>query len=71
MFVNTKTAARILGLSQYELRRGYKQGVYPAIQIGGGDERKTLRWDVNLMRDTLVSLATHGKHNIADGGNEK
>lgn len=71
MFVNTKTAARILGLSQYELRRGYKQGIYPAIQIGCGDERKTLRWDIDILRETLSSMATHGFLNIAEGENKQ
>lgn len=70
MFVNTKTAARILGLSQYELRRGYKQGIYPAVQIGGGGERKTLRWDVDLLRETLVSMSTQGMSEHFKGGGE-
>lgn len=53
MLVSTKKAAELTGLSQYELRRGFRQGRYPAIVIGSGDERKTLRWNVELLQKVL------------------
>lgn len=34
MLVNIKEAAKITGLSEYELRRGVKQGKYPFIKAG-------------------------------------
>ena len=51
MLVNTKQAAKATGLSEYELRRGWKEGVYPALLIGQGDQRRRLRWDI----DALIS----------------
>ena len=49
MLVNTKQAARATGLSEYELRRGWKAGVYPALLIGQGDQRRRLRWDIDAL----------------------
>lgn len=34
MLINIKEAAKITGLSEYELRRGVKQGKYPFIKAG-------------------------------------
>ena len=52
-FVNTKAAARATGLSEWELRVGFKQGLYPALEIGRGDRRRTLRWDLDLLQEAL------------------
>ena len=52
-FVNTKRAAQETGLSEYELRIGFKQGRYPALEIGRGDRRRSLRWDLDILRDSL------------------
>ncbi len=52
-FVNTRTAAQSIGISEYELRTGYKQGRYPALEIGRGSRRRSLRWDIDLLRKTL------------------
>lgn len=49
MFVNTKSAARLTGLTEYELRMGFKQGRYPALEIGRGTRRRSLRWDVEKL----------------------
>ena len=35
-FVNTHDAARAVGLSEWELRAGFKEGRYPALEIGRG-----------------------------------
>ena len=53
MLVSTKKAARELGLSEYELRRGYLEGKYPAIEIGVGKRAKRLRWNIDLVRATI------------------
>ncbi len=51
--LTTKQASEIFGLSEYELRRGYKEGIYPAIEIGAGMEHKKLRWRYDLLEDAL------------------
>jgi len=52
-FVNTHEAAKKTGLSEYELRLGFKQGRYPALEIGRGDRRRSLRWDLDVLREAL------------------
>lgn len=47
--VSTEKAAAATGLSCWELRRGFKAGDYPAIQIGRGDRAKRLRWDLDAL----------------------
>lgn len=60
-FVNTRTAAQCIGISEYELRTGFKQGRYPALEIGRGSRRRSLRWDIDLLRKALEErmLAEH------------
>lgn len=53
MFVCTEAAARAVGLSEYELRTGFKEGRYPALEIGRGSRRRALRWDVDVLRAAL------------------
>ncbi len=53
MLVNTRDAARMVGLSEYELRLGFKQGIYPALEIGRGDRRRSLRWNVEKLEAVL------------------
>ncbi len=55
MLVNTKAAARAVGLSEYELRIGFKRGDYPALEIGRGDRRRSLRWDVAKLEACLAA----------------
>lgn len=52
-FMNTRRASKLVGLSEYELRTGFKQGRYPALEIGRGSRRRSLRWDIDLLRKTL------------------
>lgn len=52
-FVNTQEAAQMTGLSEYELRAGFKQGRYPALEIGRGSRRRSLRWDLDVLRAAL------------------
>ena len=58
MFVNTKKAAKATNLSENELRNGFKQGRYPALEIGRGDRRRSLRWDLDLLNEALRKQMT-------------
>ena len=53
MLICTKKAAELTGLSEYELRYGFKQGLYPALEIGRGSRRKSLRWDPDILRQAI------------------
>ncbi len=53
MLVTTAKASADTGLSEWELRRGYKEGIYPAILIGRGERARRLRWDLDLLRDAI------------------
>lgn len=53
MLINTKQAAELTGLSEYELRYGFKRGLYPALEIGRGSRRKSLRWDADILQQAL------------------
>lgn len=53
MLVTTARAAIETGLSEWELRRGYKEGIYPAILIGRGDRARRLRWDLELLQEAI------------------
>ena len=61
MLVSTAIASKHTGLSQYELRRGYKQGRYPAIVIGEGEERMRLRWNLDTL-DACIQDIMKEKH---------
>ncbi len=54
MLVTTKQAAKATGLSEYELRRGWKEGKYPALVIGRGDERRRLRWNLEALQAAIM-----------------
>lgn len=60
MLVSTDEAARRTGLSTYELRTGFKEGRYPALQIGRGDRRKSLRWDVDRLEAAIFESMRMG-----------
>ena len=53
MLKTTKEAAQAVGLSQYELRLGWKQGRYPALLIGREGERRRLRWDPDALQRAI------------------
>lgn len=53
MLICTKKAAELTGLSEYELRYGFKQGLYPALEVGRGIRRKSLRWDPEILQQAL------------------
>lgn len=51
----TKEAARATGLSEWELRVGFKQGRYPAIEIGHGERARRLRWNLDLLQQAITN----------------
>lgn len=52
--VNTKEAARAMGISEYSLRLGYKQGIYPALLIGSKDSKvRRLRWNLDALQEAI------------------
>ena len=53
MLINTRQAAELTGLSEYELRYGFKQGLYPALEVGRGSRRKSLRWDPDILQQAI------------------
>ncbi|MBQ6960158.1 MAG: hypothetical protein IJP78_04165 [Clostridia bacterium] len=54
MLVTTKQAAEATGLSEYELRRGFLEGKYPALVIGRGDQRRRLRWNLEALQAAIL-----------------
>lgn len=54
MLVTTKQAAKATGLSEYELRRGFLEGKYPALVIGRGDQRRRLRWNLEALQAAIL-----------------
>lgn len=65
MFLTTEKAAREVGLSAYELRLGFKEGRYPALEIGRGSRRRALRWDVDVLRAALEREMLDGRDDRA------
>ena len=55
MLVTTKQAAEATGLSEYELRRGFLEGKYPALVIGRGDQRRRLRWNLEALHAAIMA----------------
>ena len=53
MLVNTEKASQETGLSEYELRRGWAEGRYPALVIGRSDQRKRLRWNLETLETAI------------------
>lgn len=53
MLVCTKKAAELTGLSELELRNGFKRGLYPALEVGRGNRRKSLRWDPDILQQAI------------------
>ena len=58
MLVGTKEVSKATGLSMYELRRGFKEGIYPALEVGRGDRRRFLRWDLEVLQEALRAKMT-------------
>ena len=61
--VKTRKASEHTGLSEYELRRGFKEGRYPALVIGRGDQRRRLRWDLEALDAAIKKqMEERGNH---------
>lgn len=54
LLMTTAEAAEATGLSAYELRRGWKQGIYPAIEIGMGEKTNRLRWNMDALQEAIM-----------------
>lgn len=53
MLICTKKAAELTGLSELELRNGFKRGLYPSLEVGRGSRRKSLRWDPEVLQQAI------------------
>ena len=54
--LSTKEAAKAVGLSEYTLRLGYKQGIYPAMLIGNRDSQvRRLRWNLEALQEAIAN----------------
>ena len=53
--VGIKEAAKIVGISEWELARGARAGDYPHIKIGEG--RGKYLFNIDLLNETLVERA--------------
>lgn len=53
MLVSTAEAAEKTGLSELELRDGFKKGRYPALLIGKGEKNQRLRWDIGMLEESV------------------
>ena len=67
MLGTTKKASEVTGLSEYELRRGWKAGIYPALLIGSGDQRRRLRWNLEMLEAAIKRQMERGE----ESGNQK
>ena len=67
--VKLPEAAKQVGLSEYALRMGCKQGRYPHIVIGGAGVKKRILIDIELLEEYLEQEA---RDNVTykDGQNE-
>jgi len=56
----TEQASASTGLSAWELRRGFRAGWYPALEIGRGERARRLRWDLDLLQEAIRQRMTEG-----------
>lgn len=64
MLICTKKAAELTGLSELELRNGFKRGLYPALEVGRGSRRKSLRWDPDILQQAIRD-AMHARQAVS------
>lgn len=64
MLICTKKAAELTGLSELELRNGFKRGLYPALEVGRGSRRKSLRWDPEILQQAIRD-AMHARQAVS------
>ena len=64
MLVCTRKAAELTGLSELELRNGFKRGLYPALEIGRGSRRRALRWNPEILQQAIRD-AMHTRQTVS------
>lgn len=52
MLNTAEAAASIPGMTEHTLRMGYKQGIFPALQLGHGRGAKLL-WDLDMLQAAI------------------
>ena len=53
--LKAKEAAEVIGITEWELKRGYHAGEYPGIRIGEG--RGKFLFDIDLLKDVMTRRA--------------
>ena len=63
--LTTKEAALKTGLSEYELRLGFKQGRYPALCVGNESQRsRRLRWNLEILEEAIAEQMKSQKEEL-------
>lgn len=53
--LTTAEVSMATGLSEYELRRGAKEGRYPVLWLGSKDNSyRRMRWRLDILQDALL-----------------
>lgn len=59
--LTTAEVAAATGLSEYELRRGAKEGRYPVLWLGSKDSSfRRMRWNLEVLQDALMKQMEQG-----------
>ena len=59
--LTTAEVAQATGLSEYELRRGAKEGRYPVLWLGSKDSSyRRMRWNLEVLQDALMQQMEKG-----------
>lgn len=59
--LTTAEVAQATGLSEYELRRGAKEGRYPVLWLGSKDSSyRRMRWNLEVLQDALMQQMEQG-----------
>ena len=51
--LSTKEVSEAIGMSEFELNRGFREGLYPALIVGNGGRGSKLRWDLDLLTEAI------------------
>ena len=52
--LTTKEAAQATGLSEYELRKGAKEGRYPVLMLGSDEKKfRKMRWNLDALEEAI------------------
>ncbi len=65
--LTTKEASEIFGLSEFELRRGFRAGIYPAIQVGSGEKFRKIKWRYDLLEEAITNMHFDEKGELNNG----